>query len=403
AALLATLSIAVSVALLLSVGSVRDGARASFSSAISDVDVVVGARAGGVQLMLYAVFGVGEAPNAVSWESYQAVRAHPAHAWSVPISLGDSHRGRRVIGTTLEYFERYRYRGGQRLRFAEGRPFDGLYDAVLGAETAAALGYDLGRRIVLTHGISGPGLRDHDDKPFTVVGVLAPTGTPVDRGVFVSLEAIEAIHIDWRRGAPVPGLRITAEETLSLNLRPQSITAALVGVKSPLAIFEFQRFVNERREEPMTAVLPGVALSQLWSVIGVGEQALTVIAGLVVTAALLGVATMLLATTNERRREMAILRASGARPGAIFGLLIAEATLITLMGAALGAALHYIGLAALQPWFDATFGLSLPISAPGWREAGALAGVAAAGALAGLAPAIRAYRASLADGLTVRL
>lgn len=402
AVLLAVLSIAVSVALLMSVSAVRDGARASFAGTISGTDVIIGARSGDVQLLLYAVFRLGNATNNLTWESYEDIAAHPAVEWAAPISLGDSHRGFRVMGVTQAYFQHYRYRGDRALKIDQGAPLFDLYDAVIGADVARALGYSAGDKIVVAHGLGAAAFREHQDKPFTVAGVLEKTGTPVDRTVHVSLEAIEAIHIDWRKGAPVPGISITAEETRQLDLKPKAVTAALIGVKSRLAIFDFQRFVNEYAEEPLSAILPGVALQQLWSVIGVGEVALAAVAAMVVIAALLGIATMLLATLNERRRELAILRAVGAGPATIFGLLISEAVAISVAGAVLGAGLHYLGFMIAQPWIDEAFGLYLPVEFPGLRELLFVALVGLSGALAGLPPAIRAYRLSLADGIAVR-
>ncbi len=145
-ALLTLLSIALSVALLLGVERVRSETRASFSSTISGTDLIVGARSGPVQLLLYSVFRIGNATNNISWQSYQDIAAHPKVAWTVPISLGDSHRGFRVLGTTPGYFDHYRYARDRRLEFAAGARFDDLFDAVLGAEVADALGYRTGRR-----------------------------------------------------------------------------------------------------------------------------------------------------------------------------------------------------------------------------------------------------------------
>ena len=191
---------------------------------------------------------------------------------------------------------------------------------MLGADVAAALGYQMDRAYRRRpRSRQHQAFAKHDDKPFRVAGILAKTGTPVDRTVHVSLEAIEAIHVDWRSGAPIPGQSVSAEAVRAMDLTPKAVTAALVGLKSRLAVFKFQRFVNEYPEEPMTAVLPGVALQELWSVVGVAEAALTAISALVVAAALLGMATMLLAALNERRRELAILRANGARPHTILG------------------------------------------------------------------------------------
>ncbi len=236
-ALLTVLAIAVSVALLLGVEKVRQGARASFADTISGTDLIVGARSGDVQLLLYAVFRIGNATANVTWKSYEEIAARPEVAWIVPLSLGDSHRGFRVLGTTDGYFEHYRYRHGQALAFAQGRPFADLFDAVLGADVASALGYRLGDLIVVAHGLGSAGLAQHDDKPVRVAGILAKTGTPVDRTVHVSLEAIEAIHVDWRTGARVPGVGASAEEVRRMDLTPRAVTSALVGLRSRLAAF----------------------------------------------------------------------------------------------------------------------------------------------------------------------
>jgi putative ABC transport system permease protein len=196
----------VSVALLLGVEQARKAAREGFVQTISGTDLIVGARSSPVQLLLYSVFHIGNATNQVSWESYRTVADSDLVAWTVPIALGDSHRGHRVMGTTEALFEHYRYAGQRRLAFAEGEAFADVFDAVLGADVAERLGYTVGREIVVSHGIAARSFLDHDDKPFRVTGILEPTGTPIDRSVLVTLEGIEAIHVDWRQGRPpAPG------------------------------------------------------------------------------------------------------------------------------------------------------------------------------------------------------
>ena len=156
-------AVALSVALFLGVEKVRTGAKASFGDTISDTDLIVGARSGSVQLLLYSVFRIGNATNNVTWESYQDIAARPEVDWIVPISLGDSHRQFRVMGTTAEYFERYKYRGGRSLEFAEGRAFDDLFDAVIGADLATTLGYDVDDPLVVAHGLAS--FANHDNQP----------------------------------------------------------------------------------------------------------------------------------------------------------------------------------------------------------------------------------------------
>ncbi len=401
-ALLTLASIALSVALLVGVERLRTETRASFASTIAGTDLIVGARSGPVQLLLYSVFRIGNATNNISWESYQDLVAQPRVAWTVPLSLGDSHRGFRVLGTTDAYLAHYRYGRDRPLEVAAGAWFSDLYDAVLGAEVARQLGYGVGDDIIIAHGAGDVAFARHDDKPFRVAGILARTGTPVDRTVHVSLEAIEAIHVGWQGGAPMPGLDISPEQTRRMDLTPKAITAVLVGLDSRIATFGVQRWVNEYREEPLLAVLPGVALAELWSLVGVAENALLVVSACVVLVGLIGMLTALLIGLAERRREMAILRSVGARPAQVLALIVGEAACLTLLGLAAGVGLLYLLLSAAQPLLEAEFGLFIGIGAPSLREWLLLTTVLTAGVLAGLLPGWRAYRMSLTDGLTIR-
>lgn len=398
--ILTTLAIALSAALFLGVDKVRTGARSSFADTISETDLIVGARSGGVQLLLYSVFRIGNATNNFTWETYQDIATRPEVDWIVPLSLGDSHRGYRVLGTTGAYFNRYAYRGGRHLAFRTGERFSDLFHVALGSDVAAALGYETGDEIIVAHGLAS--FSTHDNKPFTVSGVLEKTGTPVDRTLFVSLEAIEAIHFDWQGGAIVPGTELSGDEVRQMDLTPTQVTAAMIGVRSPLDIFNLQRAVNEYEQEPLLAILPGVALQELWEIVGVAETALTAVSAMVVLTALLGMAAMIYSSLNERRREMAILRAVGATPFTIVALMLLETLLMCLSAVLLGIGLLYISLWALQPLIDALYGLYLPISPPGGRELAVLGAIIVSGGLVSLFPAIRAFRLSIADGMTIR-
>jgi putative ABC transport system permease protein len=402
-ALLTVASIALSVALLLGVERLRTETRASFASTIAGTDLIVGARSGPVQLLLYSVFRIGNATNNISWESYQDLAAHPRVAWTVPLSLGDSHRGFRVLGTTDAYLAHYRFGRDQRLRVATGAWLGDLYDAVLGAEVAARLGYAVGDEIVIAHGAGDVSFARHDDKPFRVAGVLARTATPVDRTVHVSLAAIEAIHAGWQGGSPLSGRELSAEQTRRMDLTPEVVTAALVGLDSRIATFAVQRWVNDYPHEPLLAVLPGVALADLWSLVGVAENALLVVSACVVLVGLIGMLTALLIGLGERRREMAILRSVGARPAQVLGLIIGEAAFLTLLGVACGVGLLYVLLAVARPWLESALGLFIGLGAPTPHEWLLLGTVLAAGISAGALPGWRAYRMSLADGLSIRV
>jgi putative ABC transport system permease protein len=397
-ALLTIMTIAVSVALLLGVEKVRLHARESFANTVSGTDLIVGARSGSVQLLLYSVFRIGNATNNISWGTYQEMAALPGVRWSIPISLGDSHRGYRVVGTTSDYFEHFRYANKRRLEFASGRAFEDTLEAVLGAEVARQLGYRSGDSLVVAHGVGAEGLLpQHTDYPFTVSGILAPTGTPVDRSVHVSLAGIEAIHLNWNK------LETDPVNVRGGDLEPRAITAFMLGLENRILAFSLQRRINEYPGEPLLAIFPGVALQELWDLMRVAEQALQIVSVLVAAAAMTGLLTVSLAGLNERRREMAILRSVGAGYRHVMGLLISEAALLTALGIGLGLVLQNVILLALQSWLVDRFGLYLPPGPPGAREWALLGGLQLAGIVVGLLPAWRAYRNSLADGLSTRL
>ncbi|WP_281645960.1 ABC transporter permease [Parendozoicomonas sp. Alg238-R29] len=403
-ALLTIFSIAVSVALLLGVEKIRVEAKNSFTSTVSGTDLVVGARSSSLNLLLYSVFHIGNATNNLTWETYQDLSSDPAVAWAVPIALGDSHKGYRVVGTSDAIFQHFRYGNKQLLSFVEGKPFNKLYDAVLGSTVAQELGYIIGQDVVLSHGVESRSLQNHDDKPFRVSGILAPTGTPMDRAIMISLAGIEALHIDWVNGAPpIAAFSVSAGKAEAMNLLPTSVTAYFVGLKSRIAAFRYQRKVNEFPQESLTAILPGVALGELWQLVGSAEKALLAVSVMVVIAGLMGMLTTILTSLNERRREMAILRSVGARPWHIFALMITESLVYALIGTLLGFVLMYGLLFAVQPILQSNLGLHLNITLPGQFEA-VLAGIIVISAtILGAIPAWRAYRNSLADGLTVRL
>ena len=404
-ALLTVFAIALSVCLLLAVERVRTEARASFASTISGTDLIVGARSGSVNLLLYSVFRIGNATNNIRWESFEHFAEHPRVSWAIPISLGDSHRGYRVMGTSSAYFDHYRYGRKQPLQLAQGRPFaDDPFEVVLGAEVAEALKYTLDDQLVLAHGVATVSLVKHDDKPFRVVGILKRTGTPVDRTLHINLAGMEALHIDWQNGMPARGAaRIDAEQARQLDLQPKQITAFMLGLNSKIATFTLQREINGYRGEPLLAILPGVALQELWSLMGTAEQALFVVSLFVVLTGLIGMLTAILTSLNERRREMAILRSVGARPWHIAGLLVVEAFSLAFAGALFGLLLLYIAIAVAQGPLQSHYGLYLPLALPSVYEWSLLAGILLAGLLMGCVPAWRAYRQSLADGLSIRL
>lgn len=403
-ALLSVLAIAVSVFLFVGVEKVRIGAREGFEKTISGADLIVGARSSPVNLVLYSVFRIGDPTASISWDAHETIAGWDEVAWTIPLSLGDAHKGYRVVGTTNAFFEHYRYGEGETIGFASGGRFEDLFDAVVGSDVASALGYGVGDEIVVSHGLGETSFAHHDDKPFRIVGVLARTGTPLDRSVHVTLQGVEAMHVGWETGARTPLASImTAERLRGMSLQPDEITAIIVGLRDRSAALGVQRRINTWGEEPLSAALPALALSQLWQIVGVVERSLSAVSACVLAVGLIVILVTILNGLNERRREMAILRSVGAGRLDVFALLVAEAKLLAFAGAVIGVGTLHLALAFLAPVIQARTGVALAASGPGVFDAVVIVGVTAAAALLAALPALRAYRNSLADGLAIRL
>lgn len=396
---LVTLTLTLSITLLLGVQYLRTEVKQSFTNTISGTDLIVGARSGQLNLLLYTIFHIGDATNNIRWSTYQQLQEDQRIGWLVPISLGDSYRGHRVVGTNEQFPEHFRYGRDQKPELAEGEWFGDVFEVVLGAQVARKHGHQLGDDIILSHGGGKTSFSNHKDTPFTVTGILAPTGTPVDQAVYVSLEGLEAIHIGWESGVAIPGRTVTPEEARERDLTPDAITAALVGIPRKVLTFQVQRQINESQLEPLSAILPGVALSELWRIMGQFEKALLGITGFVVVTSLIGLIAVLLTLQVQRRQEIAILRATGASPMLIATLHVIECVILAVAACGLAVLAGAAGIAGLSPWLLETWGIQVglrPLNATEWLI---IACVPLASLIVGLIPALQAWRGSRKQGL----
>jgi len=398
-------SISLGVALFLGIERVRFGVRESFSSAISQTDLIVGARGGSLPLLLYSVFHLGNATNNISHSSYAHFRDHAAVKWTIPYSLGDSHRGYRVVATNSSFYENYRYRGDQQIQFLEGQAAQDIFDVVIGAEVARKLKYQLGEKIVLAHGVSqGAAIFDHADKPFRVVGILKRNSTPIDRALYISLEGMEAIHMDWKDGGPPDlGKEMKAESFSKESIQIEQITTFLLRTKSRIDALRLQREILDFKGEPMMAIIPGVAMAELWNGVSYAEDSLKVVSTFVILVGVLGLLVALLTSLNERRREMAILRVMGMGASRLIFLVILETFFVCLSGIGLGIGLVYGGLSLSQSWIESYFGLFIPLKALQMSDYIYLTILLATSVLVSAIPAVKAYQTSLSDGLSLRV
>lgn len=390
---LTILAIAVSTLLLLGVERVRSQTQDNFANTISGTDLIVGARTGSTQLLLSSVFHIGALNNTLSWQSYRHLAQLPGVAWHIPMALGDSFSGYPVVATNEDFFKHFQYGDKQPLVIRSGAIFAEPHTAVVGAEVAQRSKLTVGQEFSIAHGSGGISFSDHDAHPFTVNGIIERTGTPVDQAVYIPLAGLGSVHGEFDEHH-----HDEAEQPPVYTL-----SAVLIGLESrPLAL-RLQRQINTLTGEPLTAIMPGLALTELWRTLSLFEQALFAVSALVVATGLLGMLTTLLASLRERRREMAVLRSIGAGPATIFGLLVSEAFILALAGVSAGIGLLYGILAFGSNWLLVNAGMLLrasPLTATEWTFVGA---ILVAAVLLSFIPAWRAYRNALADGLTIRL
>jgi putative ABC transport system permease protein len=398
---LCVLSIALSVTLFLGIERIRSGAREGFTNTISKTDLIVGAKGGSLQLLLYTVFHIGGAVNNIKMSTYEDLKKNPYVEWSIPISLGDNYKGYRVVATDENFFNHYRFRGDQGITFLEGKIPNEVFDVVIGSEVAKKLNHKLGDPITLTHGISSESMFNHKRTPFKITGILNPTLTPIDTGVYINLYGMEAIHFGWESGVP-DDAPINPDRFKKENIQINQLTSFMLKLKSRIAVLKLRRMIDEYDKEPVMAIIPGLALSEMWQTIGYVEQILFLVSICVLLVGVLSILISLYTSINERRREMAILRSLGASSFHIFSLLIVESSLLVFVGCLVGVGLLFGLLLFIRPWLESNFSVYIEMTGLSLSEWKFLIGIFMTGTLAGLIPAIKAYANSLQDGLTIK-
>lgn len=392
-AILTCTSIAISMLVLIGVEHLRAEVKSNFERTVSGVDLIVGGRTSGINLLLFSVFKIGNPSNNIQWKSYQDIINNNQVAWSVPISMGDSHQGFSVIGTTNDYFEYFKYADKQKISFVQGESFTRLYDVVLGADVAKKLGYRLEQSLVMSHGTGKVSFTHHDDHTFRVVGILKSTGTPADQSLYIPLQAIDILH-----SKQDVHNELLVDVPLGKTYQPQ-LSAFLVGSKSKIAILRLQRNINQYLQEPLSAILPSLALRELWQIVGTVEISLMIISWLILATALICMTTMLLASMKERERELAVLRALGANAYIIILLIGAEALVLTLIGALTGYLLVTVGFLFGQALLEQHFALYIQPYADLTTVGYYFLIAASAAILLSFVPALIAYKKSLMASL----
>jgi putative ABC transport system permease protein len=398
---LVTISLMASMVLLLSIERIQQGAEEGFNQSISGVDAIIGPRSSSIELVLYTVFHLGRPTNNITTKTVNDVKLRGDISWLVPIALGDSHKGFRVVATEPNYFEHIKYANGQPLVFSKGVAFAELSEAVLGSDVAEKLSYRVGSKIQITHGSVESVGSKHDDFSFVVTGILNKTGTPIDQAIFLDLKGYELLHLGWKSGKKIFNLDDINLSSLPEDaLIPKTVTAAFIGLKSKLTLFNFSKNIREYPKEAISAVIPGIALSELWSIVGLVDKGFQLLSWIIIAISLIAMVTLIIASLDNRKQEMTIYRANGASPKFLAMMVLCESLVIGLT-AIVGA----IVLVTIVTYFaTAQLNLALGISPTfKWISMGEItvfSFILLAGALSSLIPAVMVFRKNLHQTLS---
>ena len=386
--LIIVFSAAISVTILLAVFKIRDDTKTSFTNAISGVDLVVGGKGSPTELILHSIFHIGRPTSLVPGSAIKEIESISQVKWLVPLQLGDSYRSYPVIGTTTDFFQQIRAQN-KALAFSSGHSFGGgnQREVVLGANVARQFKHQLSDKITLSHGSGIGPAQDHSDIPFTIVGILEANGTPIDNSILISTQSFNGLH-DGSDG-----------KVEFVQLSNSQYSAFFLGLTQRSAVFSVRRQIDSLKSPPLMAVMPGVALDDLWKTLEVAENALLLVSVGVVLTSILGIAAALLISLESRRRELATLRAVGVKPLEIFFLIILESLFIITAGIILG----WIFLQALvftfSDWLMKEWGILSAVGPPSANDLIGLLMILIAALICSIIPGIKAYRLALNDGL----
>ncbi|MBI1287197.1 MAG: FtsX-like permease family protein [Flavobacteriales bacterium] len=347
-----------------------------FNRDIRGIDMVVGAKGSPLQLILSAVYQIDNPTGNIPLSEVSKIQRHPLVKYSIPLSYGDSYQGFRIVGTDTLYLSHFK------AKFREGKPWQKSMEVVLGSTVAARLELNLGDHFHGTHGFEKEG-QEHEEKRYSVVGILEPTGTVADRLILTSTESVWDIHHHEE----------AHDESAEHHEESAQITALLVKFKNPMGMMQLPRFINEKTS--MQAALPAIEINRLYELMGIGFSTLQTIGILIMIIAALSVFISLLNSLKERKYELALMRSLGASPAKLFALVIQESLLLCLAGYVFGIILGRIAIMTLSSFGEEQFHFSVSQSGVSAVEIWLLPLTLGVGLVAAIIPAIRAYRSDI--------
>ncbi|EEF61715.1 ABC transporter permease [Pedosphaera parvula] len=379
--LVTAFSIALAGGLLMSVWSIKEQAQATFTQINGGFDAVLGARSSKLQLVLNAVFHMEASPANISWSDYEEIQKNPSVELAVPIAMGDNFRGYRIVGTLPDLFTKTEYAPGRHYQVkAPGRIFDSsLREAIVGSFVAEKLHLKRGDTFHPYHGLTFNEKEEHAES-YVIVGILEPSNTPADRVIWIPLEGVQKMS----------GHKAEAADELS---------AVLVKLRNPIAGRSLEEFYNKQGTKLTFAWPIGATMAELLSKISWFDKLLELVAYLVALVATGSILASIYNTMNERRREIAILRALGAHRDMIFSMIVLESATIAALGMLIGFGVYFGIMTFAAEIVRSKTGVVIDPMAGNLVLLWTPLGMIGISALAGLIPAFKAYRTDVAENL----
>ncbi|GMU57806.1 MAG: hypothetical protein AMXMBFR33_69520 [Candidatus Xenobia bacterium] len=383
-------SIALATGLVMAVFAIQAQSYAAFTGGAGGFDAVLGARGSQLQLVLNTVFHLETSPGNIPWSLYQAISQDPRVARAIPYAVGDNYRGFRIVGTSPELFQKgFQLAPGGQLFEPNSR------QALVGSFVAQRTGLKPGSRFNPYHGVVFSESARHEEE-YTVVGVLEPTSSPADRVIWIPLEGIFRMSGHVLRGT---GEDFQARPDEEIPDQHKQISAVMLELKSSQAGFALDQTINKQGQVATLAWPVGRVMAELFDKLGWMNRVLALVAYLIVAVSCASILAGLYNTIDQRRRELAILRALGAPRRTLLGLILLESGLLAGLGSLAGLLVYAAILAVAAAVVRGQTGVVLGIL--DFHPVLVLAplGVTALGTLAGLLPAWKAYRTDVASNL----
>jgi putative ABC transport system permease protein len=390
-------SMALGAGLVMAVFVVNAQTRTAFTGGNVGFDAVLGARGSQLQLVLNTVFHLETSPGNIPWQLYEDIKKDPNVSLAIPYAVGDNYKGYRVVGTTDELFTKFETKKGKKYRLRKpGRPFDqNLREAVIGSFVAQKTGLKLGSKFNPSHGvIYSKHSPQHSE--YVVVGVMEPTNSPADRVLWIPIEGIFRMGGHILRGT---GKAYVPKASEDIPVEHKEVSAVMLKFRvRHIGMFMDQQ-INKQGKVATLAWPIGTVMAELFNKIGWVHKILTLVAYLVVVVAAASMLASIYNTMNERRRELAIMRALGARRSTLFSVIVLEAASLSFLGSILGFLVYGVILSVAAVLIREQTGVVLNITGFHWILVLTPPSALIIGAMAGLVPAVKAYKTDVAENL----